>query len=161
MDPHQHLAVLVGGGPAPGINSVIATATIRAVLEGVEVIGIRDGFEWIMKGDTSHITPLTNQEVSRLHFRGGSHIGISRANPTKDPKHLENAVESLLRLNVSRLITPAPSSSACPNVAWMAWRSSPRGWFSASTRNFSGACRRSNAMLTATSGSRRSISAIS
>ena len=105
MDPHQHLAILVGGGPAPGINSVIASATIRAVLEGVEVIGIRDGFEWIMKGDISHVTPLTNQEVSRLHFRGGSHIGISRANPTKDPKHLENAVESLLRLNVSRLVT--------------------------------------------------------
>jgi len=105
IDPRQHLAILVGGGPAPGINSVLASATIRAVLEGVEVIGIRDGFEWIMKGDTSHVTPLTNQEVSRLHFRGGSHIGISRANPTKDPKHLDNAVESLLRLGVSRLIT--------------------------------------------------------
>jgi 6-phosphofructokinase 1 len=44
-------------------------------------------------------------EVSRIHFRGGSHIGISRANPTKDPKHLESAIESLLRLNVTRLIT--------------------------------------------------------
>ena len=105
MSQNQHLAILVGGGPAPGINSVIASATIRAVLEGVEVIGIRDGFEWIMKGDITHITPLTTDEVSRIHFRGGSHIGISRANPTKDPKHLENAVESLLRLNVTRLIT--------------------------------------------------------
>jgi 6-phosphofructokinase 1 len=43
--------------------------------------------------------------VSRIHFRGGSFIGISRANPTKDPQLLENAVTSLLRLNVSRLIT--------------------------------------------------------
>ena len=102
---NQHLAILVGGGPAPGINSVIASATIRAVLEGVEVIGIRDGFEWIMKGDIAHSTPLTTDEVSRIHFRGGSHIGISRANPTKDPKHLESTVESLLRLNVARLIT--------------------------------------------------------
>ncbi|MGE5714416.1 MAG: diphosphate--fructose-6-phosphate 1-phosphotransferase [Betaproteobacteria bacterium] len=97
--------MLVGGGPAPGINSVIASATIRAILEGVEVIGVRDGFEWIMKGDASRTTPLTTDEVSRIHYRGGSHIGISRANPTKDPKHLENAIESLLRLNVSRLIT--------------------------------------------------------
>ena len=105
MSPKQHLAILVGGGPAPGINSVIASATIRAILEGVEVIGVRDGFEWIMKGDTSHIAPLTTDEVSRIHYRGGSHIGISRANPTKDPKHLENAIESLLRLKVSRLIT--------------------------------------------------------
>jgi ATP-dependent phosphofructokinase / diphosphate-dependent phosphofructokinase len=105
MSQQQHLAILVGGGPAPGINSVIASATIRAILEDVEVTGIRDGFEWIMKGDTSHITPLTTDEVSRIHYRGGSHIGISRANPTKDPKHLENAIASLLRLNVSRLIT--------------------------------------------------------
>lgn len=105
MSQHQHLAILVGGGPAPGINSVIASATIRAVLEGVEVVGIRDGFEWIMKGDITHITPLTTDEVTRIHFRGGSHIGISRANPTKDPKHLENIVESLLRLNVTRLVT--------------------------------------------------------
>ena len=34
MEHHQRLAILVGGGPAPGINSVIAAATIRARLEG-------------------------------------------------------------------------------------------------------------------------------
>src|SRR3989449_9886704 len=51
------------------------------------------------------LTPLDIGEVSRIHFRGGSHIGISRANPTKDPKHLDNAVLALLRLNVSQLIT--------------------------------------------------------
>jgi len=103
---HQkRLAILVGGGPAPGINSVIGAATIRGLLEGVEVLGIRDGFEWIMEGNVDHVRPLTIDEVSRIHFRGGSHIGISRANPTKNPEHLENTVISLLRLNVSQLIT--------------------------------------------------------
>jgi ATP-dependent phosphofructokinase / diphosphate-dependent phosphofructokinase len=43
--------------------------------------------------------------VSRIHFRGGSYIGISRANPTQDPQHLENTVISLLRLNVWQLLT--------------------------------------------------------
>jgi ATP-dependent phosphofructokinase / diphosphate-dependent phosphofructokinase len=105
MSQQKNLAILVGGGPAPGINSVISSATIRAVLEGVEVTGIRDGFEWIMRGDIEHVSPLTIEEVSRIHFRGGSYIGISRANPTLDPQHLENTVISLLRLNVSRLIT--------------------------------------------------------
>jgi 6-phosphofructokinase 1 len=105
MSQQKSLAILVGGGPAPGINSVISSATIRAVLEGVEVTGIRDGFEWIMQGNIEHISPLTIEEVSRIHFRGGSYIGISRANPTRDPQHLENTVISLLRLNVSRLIT--------------------------------------------------------
>ena len=101
----KKLAILVGGGPAPGINSVVGTATIRANLEGVEVVGIRDGFKWIMRGDITHTRELTIQNVSRIHFRGGSFIGIARDNPTKDKKHLENAVTSLLRLNVDKLIT--------------------------------------------------------
>ena len=52
------LASLAAGGPAPGINSVIGAATIRARLSGVEVVGIQEGFRWIMEGDTSHVTPL-------------------------------------------------------------------------------------------------------
>ena len=78
----QKLAILVGGGPAPGINSVIGAATIRARLEDIDVLGIQDGFEWIMQGDLDHVLPLDIVDVSRIHFRGGSHIGISRANPT-------------------------------------------------------------------------------
>jgi len=105
MDQHNKLAILCGGGPAPGLNSVIGAATIRARLEGMDVIGIRDGFEWIMQGDIEHITPLTIEGVSRIHFRGGSHIGIARANPSKSPALLENCLLSLLRLNVSQLIT--------------------------------------------------------
>ena len=105
MEHHKNVAILVGGGPAPGINSVIGTATIRAQVEGIDVVGIRDGFEWIMQGDIDHVMPLSIDTVSRIHFRGGSHIGISRANPTRNPQHLENTVISLLRLNVSQLIT--------------------------------------------------------
>lgn len=105
MHHREKVAILVGGGPAPGINSVISAATIRCALEGVDVVGIRDGFEWLMAGDIDHVEPLTIDSVSRIHFRGGSHIGISRANPTKNPVHLENAVLALLRLDVSMLIT--------------------------------------------------------
>jgi 6-phosphofructokinase 1 len=105
MKHHKKLAILVGGGPAPGINSVIAAATIRALLEGVEVVGIEDGFEWIMNGNIDHARSLSIDDISRIHFRGGSYIGISRANPTKDPQLLENAVISLLRMGVTDLIT--------------------------------------------------------
>lgn len=101
----KNLAILVGGGPAPGINSVISAATIRAKIEGVEILGIKDGFKWLMRGDISHIKHLTIENVSRIHFRGGSYIGIARENPTKDKKYLENVVTSLLRLNVDKLIT--------------------------------------------------------
>jgi 6-phosphofructokinase 1 len=104
MDQNK-LAILVGGGPAPGINAVIGAATIRANLEGLEVVGIRDGFTWIMDGDTDHVIPLTIDVVSRIHFRGGSHLGIARANPTKDPKLLDQSIASLLKLGVSQLVT--------------------------------------------------------
>ena len=105
MEHHHRLAILVGGGPAPGINSVIAAATIRARLEGLDVVGIRDGFEWLMQGDVDHVAPLTIDTVSRIHFRGGSHIGIARANPTTDVALLDRTVNALLRLNVTQLIT--------------------------------------------------------
>src|SRR3984893_10784755 len=105
MSYHNRLAILVGGGPAPGINSVIGAATIRARLEGLDVVGIRDGFEWLMQGDTDHFTPLTIDAVSRIHFRGGSHLGIARANPTANPALLAQTVSALLRLYVTQLIT--------------------------------------------------------
>jgi 6-phosphofructokinase 1 len=101
----KKLGILVGGGPAPGINSVIGAATIRGRLEGVEVIGSKDGFQWLMRGDLDHVVPLTIHEVSRIHFRGGSHLGISRANPTTDPQLLEKTIQSLLTLQISQLIT--------------------------------------------------------
>jgi 6-phosphofructokinase 1 len=102
---NEKLAILVGGGPAPGINSVIGAATIRACLSGVEVVGIQDGFKWLIEGDTSRITPLTIADTGRIHFRGGSTLGISRANPTKSPELLAKCLDTLDRLGVGMLIT--------------------------------------------------------
>ncbi|MCK4560327.1 MAG: 6-phosphofructokinase [Calditrichia bacterium] len=105
MSQNKRMAILVGGGPAPGINSVIGAATIRGVLSGADIIGIRDGFKWLMRGNIDNVTPLTIDRISRIHFRGGSYIGIARDNPTKEKKNLENTITSLLRLNVDKLIT--------------------------------------------------------
>src|SRR5574341_193811 len=101
----KRIGILVGGGPAPGINSVIGAATIRSILGGAEVLGIMDGFTWLMDGDTSKIKPLSIEEVSRIHFRGGSYLRTARANPTKNVAYLEKVVASLLGLNASGLIT--------------------------------------------------------
>jgi 6-phosphofructokinase 1 len=101
----DRLGILVGGGPAPGINGVISSATIRARTDGVEVLGIRNGFERIMRGDGSGVVPLAIDDVSRIHFRGGSIIGTSRANPSRDPSLLDATVDTLGRLGISRLVT--------------------------------------------------------
>ena len=99
------VGILVGGGPAPGINSVISAATIRSILGGSDVLGIIDGFKWLMEGGTGQVRPLSIEDVSRIHFRGGSCLGTSRANPTRCSEHLDNVLSSLSRLGVARLIT--------------------------------------------------------
>jgi 6-phosphofructokinase len=106
------LAIVVAGGPAPGINSVIGAATIRACLSDVGVLGIQDGFQWLMAGDSSRVVPLTIADTSRIHFRGGSYIGISRANPTKKPETMQRVLESLRRLDVGMLITVGGDDTA-------------------------------------------------
>jgi len=99
------VGILVGGGPAPGINSVISAITIRSIVGECNVVGIFDGLKWLMEGNTSHVRPLSIEEVSRIHFGGGSLLGTSRANPTKKTEYLDNVLLSLERLGVTRLVT--------------------------------------------------------
>ncbi|RYG79649.1 6-phosphofructokinase, partial [bacterium] len=100
----EKLAIVVSGGPAPGINSVIGAAAIRACLSDVEVLGIQDGFRWLVEGDTDHVMALSIADTSRIHFRGGSHIGISRVSP-KTPEQMARTLDALDRLGVGKLIT--------------------------------------------------------
>ena len=99
------LAVVVGGGPAPGINGVISAVTFEAIKQGLEVVGVHDGFKWLSQGDTSHITNLGNGAISRIHLRGGSIIGTSRDNPTKSPEKMANVIKSLTALGIKYLVT--------------------------------------------------------
>jgi 6-phosphofructokinase 1 len=101
----ERLGILVGGGPAPGINSVIGAVTIEAINSGLEVIGIYDGFEHLMKGRTDMVRQLTIPDVSRIHFDGGSILRTSRANPTRTPEDLQNTVKALRELGIRYLVT--------------------------------------------------------
>ncbi len=77
----KKLAILVGGGPAPGINGVIGSVTIAARRAGVEVIGIYDGFKWISSSafqPSTHTCFLDIDRVSRIHFEGGSILRTAR-----------------------------------------------------------------------------------
>ena len=99
------LGILAGGGPAPGINAVIAAATIRARLEGLPVFGLMDGFSKLMVGDPDAIRPLEIEDVSRMHYRGGSMLGIARANPTRREEDLERVIASLEARGIDKLVT--------------------------------------------------------
>ncbi len=100
----ETLAILVGGGPAPGINGVIASATIEAVNRGLRVIGLLDGYRWLVRGDASRVMQLDVATVSRIHFMGGSILRTSRTNPARDDADLERAIATLNQLGIRYLI---------------------------------------------------------
>src|ERR1035437_1091729 len=95
----ETLAILVGGGPAPGINGVIASATIEAIK-----CGLRDGYRWPVEGDSGHVVELKIEEVSRIHFTGGSILRTSRTNPARDEASLGRVIDALTALGVRYLI---------------------------------------------------------
>src|ERR687897_3791716 len=97
---NKKLGILVGGGPAPGINGVIGVVTLEARNRAHNVIGLYDGFQWLMRGDTTRAKELLKDEVSRIHFQGGSILNTSRANPTKRAEDVERVVATLDRLGI-------------------------------------------------------------
>ena len=105
MVTSDRLGILVGGGPAPGINSVISSVTIEAINSGLQVMGIYDGFEHLIQGRTDQVHPLSIADVSRIHFQGGSILRTSRANPTRQPEHLQRVGQTLKELGIGYLVT--------------------------------------------------------
>ena len=101
----DNLGIIAAGGPAPGINGVISSATIEATNRGRKVIGIIDGFKWISMGDTSKVLNLDIQNTSRIHTTGGSIIGISRQSPLATEEAFKNTVSSIEKLGIGNLIT--------------------------------------------------------
>jgi len=100
----KKLGILVGGGPAPGINGAIAAAALEAMKHGCTAIGFHDGLEWLTQRYTDEQHELTVDEVSRIHFEGGSILGTSRASVAFNPQALENTIAALKKLEIEALV---------------------------------------------------------
>jgi 6-phosphofructokinase len=110
MSDSPRLAILVGGGPAPGINGVISAATIEARNRGMTVIGVQDGYKWLVKGDIKHVRELDIDQVVRIYDKGGSILGTSRTNPAKVIEELgrdrmPEVMECFARLGITHLVS--------------------------------------------------------
>ena len=79
----KRIGILTGGGDCPGLNAVIRAVTKDAIYNGIEVLGIEDGFLGLIE---DRIRPLTNDDVSNILTMGGTILGSSnKANPQKYP----------------------------------------------------------------------------
>lgn len=101
---NNRIGILVGGGPAPGINGVIYAATMEACKNNREVIGIYDGFKHLMIGKLDGIE-LRPETVAYIHKEGGSILRTARANPTQSAETLQNCVTALLEAGITSLIS--------------------------------------------------------
>ncbi len=88
-----NIAILTGGGDVPGLNPAIRSATIRANKEGYNVIGIRNGWEGLLKIDKTKSVEnqkfcnfLNEQSVQKISRTGGTILHTSRTKPSKVPK---------------------------------------------------------------------------
>ena len=101
----KKIGILVGGGPAPGINSVIAAAAIEAINSGFQPIGIKNGYEYLVKKDINHTINLEIESVAKIYKLGGSILNTSRTNPAKSSSDLSDAISTLQKLDIHKLIT--------------------------------------------------------
>lgn len=114
------MGIVVGGGPAPGINGVIGAAAIEAVNNGMAVLGLYDGFSHLVAEafePNDHIVELTIANTSRIHLDGGSILRTARANlldqrtlttstvVRPDPERIQRVGERLSALGITHLLT--------------------------------------------------------
>jgi 6-phosphofructokinase 1 len=95
----KKIATLTGGGDCPGLNAAIRAVTRKALLEGYEVLGFRNGWAGVLKRD---YFPLTRERVSGILHLGGTILGTSRTNPTDD--QLDTLVEHIQSMELAALI---------------------------------------------------------
>jgi 6-phosphofructokinase 1 len=100
----ETLGILVGGGPAPGINGVIASAAAEAMRNGLRVVGILEGYRHLATGDLTQIEELTQERIAGVHLTGGSIVRTSRTNPARDEATLAQCVASLTQLGLRYLV---------------------------------------------------------
>ncbi|HCB92955.1 MAG TPA: 6-phosphofructokinase [Selenomonas sp.] len=110
------VAIVCGGGPAPGINAVISAVTNEANRHGWDVLGIYDGFSRLARGEKNYVR-LDFNNVSRIHLTGGCILKMSRFNPTKKESDLRTVVETLTELGVTHLVTIGGDDTAYSSMA--------------------------------------------
>jgi 6-phosphofructokinase 1 len=92
------LAILTGGGDAPGVNRAIRAITIRALREGYRVVGIRRGWAGLVDyvpdsaADNSGNIRELEEAANRAGRTGGTFLHTSRTRPRHLPRERVPAV---------------------------------------------------------------------
>ena len=96
----KSIAILCGGGPAPGINTVISTLAKTFIKDGYEVIGVHHGYKGLFS-DKPEVKVFNFYRADRIFSRGGSTLIMSRFKP----KDSDFKADFFIKNNVKLLVT--------------------------------------------------------
>lgn len=89
MTEIRRIAICTGGGDAPGLNAVLRAAVVSALNRGWECLGIRDGFNGILRPEEyggRGVIPMGRESVRGITHLGGTILGTTnRGNPLHFP----------------------------------------------------------------------------
>lgn len=97
----SRIGILTGGGDCPGLNPVIRAVVRKGLLEGYEIIGIKNGWKGLIENDT---LPLNIENVSGILPKGGTILGTSRTNPYKKEADLQKVKDNFKKIGLDALI---------------------------------------------------------
>ncbi|MBW2989314.1 6-phosphofructokinase [Candidatus Woesearchaeota archaeon] len=101
-DKKKQIAVLTGGGDAPGLNAVIRGITFKAKKLGYDVLGILDGWKGLV--DCTDCGILDLDQIEDIHMLGGTILHTSRTNPYNVEGGPEKVKENLKKLKCDFII---------------------------------------------------------
>jgi 6-phosphofructokinase 1 len=97
----KKIGILTGGGDCPGLNPVIRAVVRKALIEGYEIVGIKNGWKGLVENDTMSLDINT---VSGILPKGGTILGTSRTNPYKKEGDLQKAKDNFKKIGLDALV---------------------------------------------------------
>ena len=101
MAKFKRIGILTSGGDAPGMNAAIRAAARKAMAEGIEVVGIREGYNGLINGN---IMPLDTHSVSNIITHGGTILYSSRCPEFKTEAGVQKAVETCRKNGIDAVV---------------------------------------------------------
>jgi 6-phosphofructokinase 1 len=97
----KRVGILTSGGDAPGMNACIRAAVRAGVAAGVEVLGIRRGYNGLIRNE---VTALDKKSVANIIQRGGTILETSRCPEFKTPEGRARAIRVLNEAGITGLL---------------------------------------------------------
>ncbi len=97
----RRIGVLTSGGDAPGMNAAVRAVVRAAIFRGIEVIGIRRGYNGLINGD---ILRLDEKSVAHIINRGGTLLYTARSREFMTPEGQQKAVNTCKLLGLDGIV---------------------------------------------------------